>query len=205
MATSAATSAPRTKRHRRSAPIARDGFPADPFRRAAGRQARPEAEQHRRQQREGGPPPPRRVRRAAARPRRAASAARAGAPHAATTRPPPVTATPASTESTKLSVRSWRTSRQRERPERPPNLEFALSGGDSRQQQVGGVGAGDEQHDRHAGDENQQHRPHAAGQLLVQPRHRDLRRVRVGGPAFASISRSPAQVLRRDAAVRAVR
>ena len=88
-------------------------------------------------------------------------------PHAARASP----ATPPSALKTRLSARSWPISRSPAGSERRPHGELALPRGAGGQQQVGQVGAGDEQHDADGRSEHQQAAPRASHHRLEQRRH----------------------------------
>ena len=115
--------------------------------------------------------------------RSATTARRKLSAHQASSRPP----TPPRAESTRLSASSWRTSRARAGAERGSDRQLALTRRRAGQEQVGDVGAGDEEHERDRPGEHEQRRAHVAGQLFAK-RH-DPRR-----PAGVEVGKHPRQV-----------
>ena len=86
----------------------------------------------------------------------------------------PSPSAPPMSDSTRLSVSSWRTTRPRPAPSADADRQLARAHRGARQQQVGDVGAADEQHE--ADDAEEQHRREsqiAADERVVQRLERD--------------------------------
>ena len=92
------------------------------------------------------------------------SATRARTPNSATASP----SAPPTTASSRLSVRSWRTSRARPAPSaaRIANSPLALRA--AGEQQIGHVDAGDREQQEDRGDDGEQRRPHGLRHLVAQ-------------------------------------
>ena len=100
-------------------------------------------------------------------------ASSSASPHCATSRPRP----PPSTHSTRLSVSSCRMTRIAAGAERAADRDLALARRAAREQQVGDVGARDQQHEADRAGQHEQRRPQIAGQLAV---HRHEQRAPAG-------------------------
>ena len=75
---------------------------------------------------------------------------------------------PPSAERTTLSASSWRMRRRASGAERGAHGELALPRRRPRQQQVGDVGARDQQHEGHGAGQDEERRTHVTGQLIAQ-------------------------------------
>ena len=97
------------------------------------------------------------------------SASRARTPAAPIASP----STPPISESSTLSVRSWRTMRPRPAPMAAADGDLARADAGAGQQQVGDIGAGDQEHRSHRAQQDQERRPDIAHDDLLQRLHRE--------------------------------